>query len=119
MSLLRVLLQARLWEGVDRVEPGLEARGERELASTPRRPPPPYRGLLPPLLAEGESRATPCWPELEMTVEFFMFSAVVTGACLLDLPPNNLKRDGEGEEKEKVEKDKRIYIFTLPLQRVS
>lgn len=40
---------------------------------------------------------------MEITVEFFMFSAVVTGTCLLDLPPNNLERDGE--EKEKVEKE--------------
>lgn len=50
--------------------------------STPPRPP------------SGDSSTVATWFMvawgLEMTVEFFMFSAVVTGACLLGFPPNNL-----------------------------
>lgn len=47
--------------------------------------------LTPP---SGDSSTVVTWFKvawgLEITVEFFMLSAVVTGACLLDFPPNNL-----------------------------
>lgn len=61
---------------------------------------PPNRGLLvslstPPSPASGDSSTVVTWFivawGLEITVEFFMFSAVVTGACLLGFPPNNLQ----------------------------
>lgn len=60
---------------------------------------PPNRGLLvsvsaPPTPPSGDSSTVVTWFKaawgLEITVEFFMFSAVVTGACLLVFPPNNL-----------------------------
>lgn len=63
-----------------------------------RRPPPPSLTSGPP---SGDSSRGATWFRvawgLEMTVEFFMFSAVVTGACLLCFPPNNLwKRKNKG-----------------------
>lgn len=62
---------------------------------------PPNRGLLvspstPPTPPSGDSSTVVTWFKvawgLEITVEFFMFSAVVTGACLLVFPPNNLRQ---------------------------
>lgn len=72
---------------------------------------PPKRGLLvslspPPSPPSGDSSTVATWFMvawgLEITVEFFMFSAVVTGACLLGFPPNNLlksKEERRGEKK--------------------
>lgn len=65
---------------------------------------PPNSGLLvslstPPSPASGDSSSVPTWFKvacgLEITVEFFMFSVVVTGACLQGFPPNSLWRIGE------------------------
>ncbi len=48
----------------------------------------------PPSPPSGDSSTVATWfmvaCGLEITVEFFMFSAVVRGACLLGFPPNNL-----------------------------
>ncbi len=70
---------------------------------------PPNRGLLvspspPPSPPSGDSSTVPTWFivawGLEITVEFFIFSAVVTGACLLGFPPNNLWTITEGRKGE-------------------
>lgn len=70
---------------------------------------PPNRGLMvslstPPSPPSGDSSTVPTWFMvawgLEITVEFFMFSAVVTGACLLGFPPNNLRTSREGRKGE-------------------
>ena len=63
---------------------------------------PPNRGLQlsvsPPAgPPPGGSVAGPEAWGLEMTVEFFMLSAVVTGACFPGFPPNSLRDEGEGE----------------------
>lgn len=81
---------------VEYTEPGLDACSLPPMLA----PRPPYRGLLPPLpgIVEGESKGPledwvcprVAWG-LEMTTEFFMLSAVVTGACLAALPPKSLR----------------------------
>lgn len=71
---------------------------------------PPNMGLLvslspPPSPPSGDSSTVATWFMVawgfDITVEFFKFSAVVTGACLLGFPPNNLSNVREGI-KEKV-----------------
>ncbi|TNN58920.1 hypothetical protein EYF80_030833 [Liparis tanakae] len=105
-ELLKVVPHVRLLEGPveEYTEPGLEA----SLSSAPStRSSKLKRGLLVSLSApagapSGDSGTVPTWFMvawgLKMTVAFFMFSAVVTGACLQGFPPNSLWENQGWEE---------------------
>lgn len=114
-ELLALVPHVKLLEGAECAELGLEANGDwfRSVFLL-------YRGLLPPLLSiplpDGESRF-PCWFivawGLEMTTEFFIFSAVVMGTCLLGLPPKSLYKR-QHEKIHKMEYEMQEYFTSRP-----